>query len=403
MSSRTQVVLIGTIHHFQLLHPDNTPTHLRAILDRIRPAVIAVENPPELQRAGRHLWTQLPEYAVAEQYGRNMHIPVIGIADIPRLDCPARQAVNSRDRGARFVQAGATLRSMGSWEALMAYGDPSWAFNAAQDRVELERMEPVSRAALADTASIRYQDTLAARLGVLAHEFRGRRIAVLVGSSALYPQKLRLSRDARIEVLDARKFLPSSSEVEHARTIADAVLLLGASLDGWSVPNMPQSRNLARAQMLLQWLRSRDMEGSLSAYYMAKWQLVFGRYDEAARLLDQILVQRRSELPGLPNSEWSWPPWSHIDLKAEFTRATVYDLTGDHAAARKLYGDLLRRVPTEQLRPRVRGPNSYYDLKAYLEDLEREPYRGGAWEAFRVQESRRCWPAADVPSDAWPR
>src|SRR3989338_3760496 len=84
---RTEVVLVGTIHHFQLLHPDNTPTHLRALLHRVRPDVIAVENPPDWQRAGRHLWTQLPEYYVAAEYGRDNHIPVVGIADMPQLDC----------------------------------------------------------------------------------------------------------------------------------------------------------------------------------------------------------------------------------------------------------------------------------------------------------------------------
>lgn len=76
---------------------------------------------------------------------------------------------------------------------------------------------------------------------------------------------------------------------------------------------------------------------------------------------------------------------------------------GDRAAAQKLYQHLLARVPSQQLRPRVRGPNSYYDLKGYLRDLSEEPYRNGSWEAFRILESRRCWPADQVPSDVWPR
>ncbi len=399
---RAEVVVIGTIHHFQLLHPDNTPAHLRALLYRVRPDVIAVENPPDWQRTGRHLWTQLPEYYVAEEYGRDNHIPVVGIADVPQIDCPATPPPETLDRAIRFAKSAGGLRSLGAWEALMAFGEESWGFAAAQDRVELERMEPFSRAALTDSASIRFQDSLSAGITALARQHRGRRIAVLVGSSALYPQRVRLRKNPGIALLDARTFLPARSEVEAARRIPDAVLLLGASLDGWSVPNMPHARNLDRAYALLLWLQARDSEGSFATYYMAKWQMLFGRYDEAARLLDS-LVARRRELPWLPNSEWSWPPWSPIDLKAQFARATLHDLTGDRAAAQRVYQELLARVPSEQLRPRVRGPNSYYDLKGYLKDLAREPYRGGSWEAFRIQEFRRCWPTDQVPGDVWPR
>lgn len=400
---RTEVVLVGTIHHFQLLHPDNTPTQLRTLLYRIRPNVIAVENPPDWQRAGRHLWTQLPEYYVAEEYGRDNHIPVVGIAEVPQLDCPTTHPPQTPDRTTRFANSADGLRSLGAWEALMAFGEQTWGFAAAQDRIDLERMEALSRKALTDSASIRFQDRLASQISELARQYHGRRIAVLVGSSALYPQSLRLGKDPRIALLDARTFLPTRSEVDTARRISDAVLLLGASLDGWSVPNMPHARDHGRTYALLLWLQARDSEGSIATYYMAKWQMLFGRYDEAARLLDELIATRRpTELPWLPNSEWSWPPWSRIDLKAQFTRATLHDLTGDRTAAQRLYHELLARVPGLQLRPRVRSPNSYYDLTAYLEDLAQEPYRGGSWEAFRIQESRRCWPPAQVPDDVWP-
>ncbi len=401
---RTEIVLVGTIHHFQLLHPNNTPTHLRALLHRVRPDVIAVENPPDWQRAGRHLWTQLPEYYVAEGYGRDNDIPVVGIADVPQLDCPGTQLPQSLDRARRLANSTNALRSLSGWEALMAFGEESWGFSAAQDRIELERMEPLSRKALRDSASVRFQDRLAAEIISLARQHSGRRIAVLVGSSALYPQSMRLRKDPRIALLDARTFLPTRSEVEAARRIPDAVLLLGASLDGWSVPNMPHARNHDRTHELLSWLQARDSEGTFVTYYMAKWHMLFGRYEDAARLLDQLIATRpATELPWLPNSEWSWPPWSRIQLKALFTRATLHDLMGERLAAQTLYKELLARVPSEQLRPRVRSPNSYYNLRGYLADLAREPYQGGSWEAFRVQESRSCWQPDHVPRDAWPR
>lgn len=402
---RTEVVLIGTIHHFQLLHPDNTPAHLRALLDRVRPDVIAVENLPDWQRAGRHLWIQLPEYYVAEEYGRDHQIPVHGIAWVPPLDCPRAQPAPPTDgRAQRFAQAARTLRNLGAWEALMAFGEESWGFAAAQDRIDLERMEPSSRELLADSASIRMQDRVAGEILSLAPQYQGRRIAVLIGSSALYPQSVRLRNDPRVYLTDVRGFLPTASEVDSALRVADAVLLLGASLDGWSIPNMPHARDHHRTHALLSWLNARDTEGTLATYYRARWDMLFGRYEDAARLLDHLgTAPRRINLPWLPNSEWSWPPWSDIGLKALFTRATLHDLMGEHVDARRLYNELLARVPSEQLRPRFRGPNSYYDLGAYLEDLIREPYRGGSWEAFRAQESLRCFEPGHVPPNAWPR
>ena len=401
---RTEVVLVGTIHHFQLYHPDNTPTHLRAMLNHVRPDVIAVENPRDWQATGRHLWTQLPEYSVAEEYGRDHHVPVVGFGVDPELDCPPPPPPQSLDPTARFAKSADVLRGRGAWEALMAFGEESWAFAAAQDRIELKRMEPVSREAMTDSATIRLHNGAAHHIAEAARQYPGRRVAVLVGSSALYPLSVRLRTDPHIALLDARRFLPTVPEVVAAQRVPDAVLLLGASLDGWSLPNMPQGRALTRAQTLLRWLQPRDPEGSLVTYYTAKWQMLFGRYDEAAHLLDQLIAKpSEAELPWLANSEWSWPPWSRVDLKARFTRATLHDLTRDRAAAQALYRDLLRRVPSPQLRPRTGSPNSYYDLREYLEDLVREPYRGGPWETFRVQESRRCWPPDHIPADVWPR
>lgn len=223
---RTEVVLVGTIHHFQLLHPDNTPAHLRALLQRVRPDVIAVENPPDWQSAGRHLWTQLAEYYVAEGYGRDNHVPVVGIAEIPQLDCAATEPPQALDRSTRFANSADGLRSLGAWEARMAFGEESWGFAAAQDRVEFERMEPSSREALTDGASIRHQDHLAAQISAVARQYRGRRIAVLVGSSVLYPLSIRLGKDPAIALLDARTFLPTSAEIDAARRIPDAMLLL---------------------------------------------------------------------------------------------------------------------------------------------------------------------------------
>lgn len=376
-------------------------------MERVQPDVILEgDNPPDWQEAGRHLWTQLPDYYVAETYGREHQIRVLGIAQAPRLTCsPGPATAASGDRVRRFGQAAKALRNLGAWEALMAFGeDSSWGFAAAQDRIELERMEPASRAMLTDSATIREQDRTAAAIIDVVQRYPGRRIVVLFGSSQTYPVASRLRRDPHVSLLDVRGFLPTASQVEAARRVADAVLLLGASLDGWSLPNMPQARDHHRTRALLAWLDQHASERTLAAYYHAKWDMLVGKYDDAARLLDQILEAHPDvDLPWLPNSEWSWPPWSGLEMKARFTRATLHDLMGEHAQARALYRELLAEVPAAQLRPRFRGPDRYYDLTVYLEDLAREPYRGGPWEAFRAQESLRCREPDRQPDHTWPR
>lgn len=400
---RTEVVLIGTIHHFQLLHPDNTPAHLRAVLSRIRPDVIALENLPDWQRIGRHLWTQLPEYYVAEEYGRENQVPIVGIAGRSESACSWREPALEIDREQRFRHSVDGLRRLGAWEALMAFGEQGWSFTTAQDRIDFELMEPFLHEALRDSASVRFHNALAQQVIAVARQHRGRRVAVVVGSSALYPLRMRLAVDSGIALIDVREFLPAQSDVDAGRRVTDAVLLLGASLDGWSVPNMPHARNHQRTSALLAWLETHDAEGLFTTYYRAKWHTLFGRYEQAAQLLSQFIgADRDTELPWLPNSEWAWPPWGRLRHKALFARAVLHDLTGERAAAQKVYRDLLTLVPAEQLSPRVRGPDSYYDLRAYLTDLIREPYRGGPWEAFRVQEARRCWSAGRKPSSLWP-
>jgi hypothetical protein len=160
----------------------------------------------------------------------------------------------------------------------MGFGEKSWGFAAAQDRIELERMEPYSREMLTDSATNRAQDRMAGEIISAAQRYRGRRIAVLFGSSQLYPVSVRLRNDPRISLIDVRSLLPTASEVEAARQVADAVLLLGASLDGWSVPNMPHARDHRRTQALLSWLEEHDPEGTFAAYYQAKWYMLFGNY-----------------------------------------------------------------------------------------------------------------------------
>lgn len=389
---RTEVVLIGTIHHFQLLHPGNTPAHVRATLANVRPDVIGIENVEEWQQGGKRLWTHLPDYSVAEGYAREQDVPVAGIAHVPIGACPWAEPDRGRSRQQRFEQARGTLTGLREWEASMTSGAPGWGFAESQNRFDWAGMEPFLRESLADSAFNRMQDRYAERIRAIAQQYRGRRIAVLVGTSALYALRTRLASDTSIRLLDVRNFLPRPEDVTASLTADDAKLILGASLDGWTALGFPETRSGERTTALLGWLEQQDAARHAATYFRARRAMLLGNIEEAGTLFDSLLgAMPDSVWMPAPNAEWSWPPWNSLRDKALFARANVYDLAGEHARAQQLYQRLLATLPSHQLTPGVRGPDGYFDLRAYLSGLGAEPYRSGAWEVFRIQEARRCW------------
>lgn len=407
---KTEVVLIGGIHFNHVFHPDNSPAHLRALLKRLEPDVIALENPPEWQEEARHYWTYLPEYYVGELFAKENGLPVEGIDWQGPLD--ARQVAWIRSiptldtLWANVQQWSRRFWSLGGTQAAQhAFGERTdEALPAVQARITLDMLDDFGRRFYEDpTAQVR-DDSIATNIRRLAKRYPGHRIAVLIGGAHLYPQRVRLEQFGDIQWLSAHDFLPSEAEVQQALTPGDAKLLLGANLDSWSVPAIPQSRDHRRSKALLDFLTQVEPEQASTIYFTAKWKQLFGGFGEAASLLDQIITDSPPDtLPWTPNSEWSWPPWQNITAKAIFVRATIHDMLGDHDTASSLYKQLLESIPEYALKPRLRGPLLYYDLHWYLNSLIHEPYRGGAWESLRVWAAIRSWSPQEIPANAWPR
>ena len=406
---QTEVVLIGGIHFNHLFHPDNSPAHLRALLRHLEPDVIALENPPEWQEEARHYWTYLPEYYVGELFAEENGLPVEGIDWYGPLDVSQSawiQMIPTLDTlWANVQESSRRFWSYGAMHARLAYGERTdWALPAVQAQVTLDMLDDFGRRFYEDSTAQVRDDSIAANIRRLAKRYPGQRIAVLIGSAHLYPQRVRLEQFGDIQWLPAHDFLPSEAEVQQALTPGDAKLLLGANLDSWLVPAIPQCHDQRRSKALLDFLTQVEPEQASTTYFTAKWHQLFGGFAEAGRLLDQIITDSPPDtLPWTPNSEWSWPPWQSITAKAIFVRATIYDMLGDHDTASSLYRQLLESVPEYALKPRVRGPLPYYDLRWYLNSLIRHPYRGGTWESLRVWAAIRSWSPQEIPANAWPR
>jgi len=295
----------------------------------------------------------------------------------------------------RRTQMVDTARSAGDWQAGLLFRERPGGIDSVYQEVAEESPDP---------DWVRRDDKIAENIMRTARQFPGKRIAVILGSYHLGPQAKRLGRQPAVRVLDVKKFLPlRKEEVEAAWQKTDYYLVLGSSLDGYLVPAIQHTRNHQRSRELLDRLKALDSASALTRYYEAHWNLIFGRHDKATALLQSIISEESTErVPCHPCSEWSWPPWPRVYDKAMFTLATILDREGKRDSAIAIYKRLLATLPSNRLRPRFRGPGTYYDLRWYVENLIQEPYSGGVQEAFRAREARRCWLAAETPDDAWP-
>lgn len=158
-------------------------------------------------------------------------------------------------RGSRRPSTTPEVLPIGASHAQLAYGEaPEYALSSVQRKVTWEVLTDWDRQFYQDSAAKVRDDSIAANIRKLAQRYPGQRIAVLIGGAHLYPQRARLEQYQEVRWLPAHGFLPSDDEVQRALTPADAKLLLGANLDSWVVPAMPQSRDHRRSKQLLDFL-----------------------------------------------------------------------------------------------------------------------------------------------------
>lgn len=392
-----EVVLVGTIHWWHLLHPGYTPAHLRALLARIHPDALAVESSPERQKPSDYYWSFLPEIYVAAGYAAARSLPVVGIDQVPAdtFTCFWTEAWKGTSRRSGF----GWIRGIASSDSLLAFGVTPVGIDATQRKTRWEFLDADARAFAQDSAAFPREDKITVNIARVAAANPGKRVAVLIGADHLFPQTSRLSRLPGIRLIESSSFLPlASAELDSAWRTADLPLLLGASLDGLLAIAAPHTRSPQRTSALLDRLVQAEPNGVFSSYYQARWHLTMGHYREAADLLEALLAKVPPDsLSLIPTERWSWPPFRHIYHKGLFLRGALYDLQGDHDRAARLYQQLLDSVPAHLLRPPRQGLFDYTDVAAYLRLLIREGFRGGATEAERSSDFRECGTTNIIP------
>lgn len=394
---KTEIVFVATHHATLLLNPDFSPAHLRALLSKIGPDAIFVEKPPDWRERG-YFFTFPQEWYATYTWAEEKGVPVYGVdwsgpaedeeKAVASLEPPDTSTVEQR-----WEELQTRLTGLGKWEASQAFGESNDIESFQRNDLTTETdaawflQLPPDRRAFFDTRD----DHITENILNVAREYPGKRIAVVYGGFHCPRISKRLRNQTEISIVSTFQFFPlTPEEVASGWYKDDAVLLLGANLDSWVIPGVPQARDHRRTRDLLDKLELLEPESSVTHYYQAKWRLLFGDLERAEKILNEIVSrQTYTAIPHFPDRRWCWPPLRTFEQKALFTLATVYDLKHQHDRAVNEYRKLLRILEEENLLEVIAWRNSYYDLGRYLQDLIETPYRGGAWEAFRAWESIR--------------
>lgn len=387
-----EVVVIGTYHWDHLLNKDYTLTHLRALLNRVAADAVAIEVLPNWMDS-RTILPGLPEVETALSWARDADVPAYGV--VPRDNRwyqdrnvlsfrRYRESTTEEERRSRVMTASSRGLSRDARLAFEGGGTIEWVHGEESLRALRQQRQEYPPDFVRELDE--YDDGLAERILGVAARHPGKRIAAIQGAFHYEPLHERLGGRSDITLLSVRDFLPiDSNDLESAWHRDDAILVLGACLDGvvW-----PQSRDLALARRHLDRLASQEPESAGTLYYRARWHMLFHEWDRAAELLEQVRGGAKGAGVPLPFIERTRPvPLPTFQTMATLALGNLYDLRGDHEAAVEYYEELLQLEP--KLLSPVYRPLYYFDLEWYLRDLIAEPYGGDREEVARLAEAMR--------------
>lgn len=398
----TEIVVIAGNHGLHLTR-GYSPTELRALLRKIAPDAVGVENFPEWQEAGVQFHPGLSEPAVAMNWAARAGVRVYGVKngdDVPGWESQAQGLASLRDSSSSFRSQTYlnSLRGNLAGQARMAFEyDESIAWTNSEEGV-LRRARDRQRYTEAQQNWMAAQDdTVAQGIIALVRRYRPRRFAVIMGSDHFGPTRTRLQGQPGITVLSTESFLPlTQPEVHEAWDPFDAVMVLGANLDHPVARAAPHSRDHARTRAELDRLSAHAPDSAPTLYYLARWYMLFERWNQAEPLLNRL----RAGAPGADQAmpvafSIRSPPLPTYRALATFALAMLHDLKGNHDAARPLYRELLG-LPPADLGPRI-AETTTFDMRAYVDSLITSPYIGGREEFGRLFDARRPLFWSDAP------
>lgn len=399
---RIEIVVIAGNHGLHLTR-GYSPTELRALLRKIAPEAVGVENFPEWQEAGVQFHPGLSEPAVAMSWAARAGVPVYGVKngdDVPGWQSQAKGLASLRDSSAT-VRSQAHLNSLRrnlAGQARMAFEyDESIAWANSQEGVRRRATDRQRYTAAQQTWMAAQDDTVAQGILALVRRYRPRRFAVIMGSDHFGPTRTRLQGQPGITVLSTESFFPlTQAELQDAWDPFDAAMVLGANLDHPVARAAPHSRDQARTRAELDRLTAYAPDSAPTLYYLARWYMLFERWNQAEPLLNRLRAGAPgADLPMPVAFAIRSPPLPTYRALATFALATLHDLRGNHDAARPLYRELLG-LPPADLRPRI-AETTTFDVRAYVDSLMASAYVGGREEYGRLLDARRPLVWSDAP------
>lgn len=404
----TEIIVIAGNHSLHLTR-SYSPTELRALLRKIAPDALAVENFPDWQEAGVQFHPGLPEAAVGMSWAAAARVPVYGAKngdDVPGWQNQAGAVRRLRDSSSATVRSETylnQLRNLMWFQARMAFEDTqSIVWTHSKDGVAQRARDRQGYTEAQQRWMQSQDDTVAQGIIALVQRHKPRRLTIIMGSDHYGPTRARLRDVPGLRVISTEAYLPlAAAELDAAWTSFDAGIILGANLDHAVARAAPHSRNHATTRNQLDRLIARAPDSAMTLYYLARWHMLFERWNQAEALLNRVRAGAAGADLRMPIA-WQVraPPLPTYRDLATFALANLHDLKGNHDAARPLYQELLE-LPRADLEPRIDVTMSF-DMRAYVDSLLSSPYAGGRQEYGRMLDARRplFWDSAPDPIPA---
>lgn len=313
----TEVVVIGGDHYGIYYNPNYSPAHLRALLNKIAPAAVGVENLAHWQKAGVLLHPFAAELGVTLSWAKTAGVPAHGVrghSDLAGWDENATTLRAYRDStsvGERLARARNGVRRQVGTQARVSHGDgQSITYRHSRGAIDSLQASRAQQFTAAQNATMDgYDDSITVNILRLARTLPGQRIAVVFGWFHLGPLMERLERQPGIRVIPAERFLPlTKRELDAAWHRDDAIMMLGSDLDSWMARHAPVSRDQGRAKRRVEELTRAEAESPTTLYYRARWHMSLGEWERAAPLLLKV----RQAAPGHDASFPPTPPWRRL-------------------------------------------------------------------------------------------
>jgi len=277
----TEVVIIGTMHSAQLEFADHSPARLRALLNRINPAAVGVETPPQWFEHDVYYEISYESYGVAVPWAREKGREVRPVDWVP----DTAEQVSALAWPWVETDAGSMSYAdlLASWEVppLLFADLPEW--HAAVNQTYANGDADPNPYNEAGRRYMLYRNLMIAREIVnMAADYEGQRVAVLIGAAHKPDLDLFLATVPNIVVRQASEWGGTATvdEVAAEERRPDHLAILWYNLAGSRMP--PAAVDLARMDRLLAGLEKETPRDPEVRFLRARWHQLNG---QAARAL----------------------------------------------------------------------------------------------------------------------